>query len=344
MYELSANPSTRPEGVPLTTEPTDATKHAARRAARHAPAHIASPGPTSGTEMRTSTRTRRKTAAATTQPAVRPTTKKVAVPDVHPFDSWWNALNRYTETATRLGRAPRTYSEDRMEQRVGRWAATQRTKQVGTAATRLRPDQIEALQAAPHWYWTVQRKDIWSENLLKLKTFVADHGHFPTNTNSDRAEERLAAWVTTVRAVRRGAARGTLTPERVALLESISGWSWHGASPRTSKVVSVPQRRSDPSAEYWQQVRSTQRQARWTEQLAQYRKVAKKLGRAPSRRGDGSDEGKVAIWAGYQREVRRGYRSGSLSDTQIALLEASPFWYWDDPRRTRRAPSGPGQQ
>lgn len=139
----------------------------------------------------------------------------------------WNAgLERYRVTATRIGRSPKHTSTDDREQAAGRWAAAQRARHAGTNPDPLTPAQITALELVPYWYWTTSRADSWHSRYLDLAGFVTEYHRFPSSSSSDSAEKRAARWAETARLVARGYARGTLTPERVALLEGIPGWFW----------------------------------------------------------------------------------------------------------------------
>ncbi len=143
--------------------------------------------------------------------------------------SWEATLERYRMTATRLGRSPKHASTDEQEQTAGRWAAALRARKAGTNLDPLTPAQITALESAPYWYWTTSRADGWHSRYLELAGFVTEHHRFPSSSSPDPAEKRAARWAETARLVARGHARGTLTPERVALLEGIPGWFWESA-------------------------------------------------------------------------------------------------------------------
>lgn len=141
--------------------------------------------------------------------------------------AWWRAHERYREVATRLGRAPRTTSTDAQEQQVGRWAAGRRAEQAGTGRGRLTNYQVLALEDLPFWYWTNGREQLWHGRYLAVRKFVTKHHRMPTEARRSRpAETKLARWVYGNRAVLRGQVRGSLTPDRIELLEAIPGWTW----------------------------------------------------------------------------------------------------------------------
>lgn len=254
--------------------------------------------------------------------------------------AWWQAHERYREVATRLGRAPRTTSTDAEEQQAGRWAACRRAEQAGTGRGRLTSYQVLALEDLPFWYWTKGREQLWHHNYLAVLKFVTKHHRMPAEARRSRpAEAKLARWVSSVRAVLRGQVRGSLTPDRIELLENIPGWSW--VDSRTSAPLEEVTQRLAARQLLAKQEKQTER-AQWDEQYSLYYSVAQDLGRTPvvgrARRYEvvqGTAEGQAASWAARQREIRRGTRPGSLSDAQIQLLDAAPFWYWFGPGRRR---------
>lgn len=214
--------------------------------------------------------------------------------------AWWRAHERYWEVATRLGRAPRTTSIDAEEQQVGRWAASRRAEQAGTGRGRLTSHQILALEDLPFWYWTNSREQLWHENYVAVLKFVTKHQRMPIEARRSRpAEAKLARWVSSVRAVRRGDARGTLTRDRIELLESIPGWSWT-TSATTAPVeidplaIALLRRHADDVCRRQQllstaaaNMRTGRRRATvWTEHQARFAALATELGRLPTNGDD----------------------------------------------------------
>ena len=259
-----------------------------------------------------------------------------------PTEAWWATLRNYSEVATRLGRAPRTASADVDEQRSGRWAATCRSRQIGTAHARLSPDQIAALEASPFWYWTVTREQVWHSNYRALVEFVGRHHRMPVDDYVRRPKEtQLAKWVFTARAVRRGQARGTLTRDRIELLESIPGWTWEASDTRSPVTIDDTelaslQRTATARVEETQalaEIAAARKQyatrpATWNGWLARYSALANELDQAVSTRDDTS----LGAWAYRQR---RAYRMANFAPQRIALLERTPGWWWTKPVRRR---------
>lgn len=209
----------------------------------------------------------------------------------------------------------------------------------GTGPGRLTSRRILALEDLPFWYWTKSREQLWHETYRQLLGFVTTHGRFPHDQRKNRTEDHLARWADTARAVRRGQARGSLTRDRIALLERIPGWFWGDFDADIADNVRQAgnAQRLDARNPPAQQAR----QMRWNEKFSLYCSVAQDLGRTPilgrGRRNllRGTAEGQAASWAARQREIRRGTRHGSLSGAQIQLLDAAPFWYWSGPGRRR---------
>jgi hypothetical protein len=126
-----------------------------------------------------------------------------------------------------------------------------------------------------------------------LERFVAEHGHarVPAKTLVDGC--RLGAWINAQRTSLR---RGTLSAERRARLEAVSGWTW------------------DPHADDWEE--GFQVLQRFAAENGHARLPAKSL----------VDGFRLGQWINVQRTF---FDSGRLSAERIARLEAVPGWTWN---------------
>lgn len=79
------------------------------------------------------------------------------------------------------------------------------------------------LESLPGWAWE-GRTSSWDDRFRALSTFAHEHGHgrVPDGYRTDGLN--VGAWVARQRLSHR---RGLLSPERVARLESVPGWSWN---------------------------------------------------------------------------------------------------------------------
>jgi superfamily II DNA or RNA helicase len=136
---------------------------------------------------------------------------------------------------------------------LGSWVAKQRSRyQAGQMAQ----ERAEALQSVPGWTWSPRReRDAFSAAVARLGQYVDDHGTARVPDGWLAADGfMLGKWVGNQRRAYRA---GTLTPQRIDVLESFDGWSWapdddafdakvavldtflrtHGRMPRTVEVV-----------------------------------------------------------------------------------------------------------
>ena len=201
-------------------------------------------------------------------------------------DQWNDGYQALKEYAALSGQArpPRSFkSKDGL--RIGSWAGVQRHTRES-----LSQDQIARLESLKGWSWD-PITDRWNEGYQALVTYVAQHGDAKTPQNYQTADGlALGTWVSTQRQKRE-----SLSPDRIARLESLKGWSW------------------DPITDQWNDGYQA-----LTEYVAQH-------GDARSPRSFKSKGGlRVGSWVSAQRHKRE-----SLSQDQIARLESLKGWSWD---------------
>ena len=196
---------------------------------------------------------------------------------------WFGLLLRY---CVEHGEArPPAQHKSQGQFALGSWVAAQRTKK-GLLA----PERIALLDSLKGWSWD-PLEDLWSSTYESLKEFTARTGHAsPQRRYKANDYMLLANWVHTQRNNRK-----TLTPYRIALLESLKGWSW------------------DPSEDSW------------NEGFTRLKAYTKETGNAtPQARATVQDGFSIGTWVRNQRA-----KKASLTRERIALLESLKGWSWD---------------
>ena len=133
----------------------------------------------------------------------------------------------------------------------------------------------------------------WWDRYGAAVRFYDENGRWPSTVEKGLNERSLGLWVGTQRTSHR---KGILSVNRVATLEATAGWMWN------------------PADETWQQ---------------QYRSAVAfhaATGRWP--RQDAADvlERPSGIWINSQRAL---HRKGKLSRERVAILNATPGWFWE---------------
>jgi hypothetical protein len=98
-----------------------------------------------------------------------------------------------------------------------------------------RPERVAALQGVPGWSWA-PRAATWGEALAELEGHVAAHGQLPPK----RHPSGIGNWIADQRSAKAATDRGDrsrgkrVTPERVAALEAVPGWTWDARRKRAA--------------------------------------------------------------------------------------------------------------
>lgn len=136
----------------------------------------------------------------------------------------------------------------------------------------------------------------WRENIDALAKHVNTHARFPTTSDPDPANQRLAHWLSLqMRAVH----AGRLSEDRRALLSVLPGWSAN--------------QRSEEAA------------ARWKARLSEVKTFSEGAGRWPRFRNSGGEAERVlGVWLHAQRQKAS---QGHLAAVERQQLDASsPGW------------------
>ncbi|MBT2269595.1 helicase associated domain-containing protein, partial [Rhodococcus erythropolis] len=152
--------------------------------------------------------------------------------------------------------------------------------------------RIADLEALPGWTWN-EAADRWSATFDVLQKYVAEHGSADVPRRAAVDGVRLGQWVSRQRTHRRG---GRLSPERVAVLEDLPGWTW------------------DPLTD--------QRNAG----LAALRAYVADNGTSIVASGTLIDDINLSDWI---IKRRKDFRGQMLEPDLIAELESLPGWTWD---------------
>ena len=170
----------------------------------------------------------------------------------------------------------------------------------------LSPERIAALTALPGWTWDT-KESRYQEHFMALEAFVAREGH--ARPPSSHVEEfngsnySLGVWVVS----RRGDIRkGQLSPERIAALTALPGWTLNTTLAAFDSVLAV---------------------------LKAFvaREGHARVHQSHVEESKGSDY-QLGTWTSNQRTK---FRNGRLSPEQITALASLPGWEWKPPKGPR---------
>jgi superfamily II DNA or RNA helicase len=199
-----------------------------------------------------------------------------------PWESWLGLMDDFINE-NEHSRVPADYAV--RDHKLGMWVSTQRHLH---GRGQLSAERIETLEALPGWSWDPVA-DSWTQHYNGLKAFVEREGHARPSQTYVENGLRLGQWV----AVQRNSRMKT-SPERVALLEALPGWSWN------------------PYEDQWE------------EGFTSLLRFVEREGHAGVPKGHIEDAYDLGRWTSHQRSKRR-----SLTDERRKRLEAQPGWSWD---------------
>jgi hypothetical protein len=100
-----------------------------------------------------------------------------------------------------------------------------------------------ALEAVPGWAWALNLEAAWEEKLAALCAYVTARRRLPPQ----RDAAGLGMWVSNQREAKKAAdagRRSTMTPERVAALEAVPGWTWGPPRRAAAPAAALPAKRA----------------------------------------------------------------------------------------------------
>jgi Helicase associated domain len=115
------------------------------------------------------------------------------------------------------------------------WVATQRTRYKGG---KLSNDRTEMLESIALWTWSVA-EDRWCEMFEALQAFAAREGNARIPSNYVVGSRRLRPWIVDQRSAY---SNHRISPERIAMLESLPAWEWHPAGDRWNLMFEALER------------------------------------------------------------------------------------------------------
>jgi hypothetical protein len=198
-------------------------------------------------------------------------------------DSWMEHLEALRTYTARVGDSlvPTDHLEGGLK--LGQWVRLRRKDE-----KKLSPERKALLEEIPGWFWGTKSDYIWGQRLELLKKFTAREGHARPTYDHIEDGVKLGSWVVTQRTE-----RGTLSQERVELLEALPGWAWSVS------------------------------EGAWMEKYALAQKFAAREGHARIPQSHNEDGVALGSWVGVQRYARE-----KLTPEQCELLEALPGWVW----------------
>ncbi|WP_460461815.1 helicase associated domain-containing protein [Arthrobacter pigmenti] len=149
------------------------------------------------------------------------------------WDDTFAALTVFVATH---GRLPARNSDTHHEERLVQWLYYQRRLEWKGSLDSERARRLDDL-----WDWRQapradERSTQWAQTLEELRSFVEQHGRFPSRSQAAGSQERTLA--TYLNRQRRSAREGTLSAERAKQLkQAVPGWN----------------RKKDPAQVLWQQ-------------------------------------------------------------------------------------------
>jgi hypothetical protein len=132
-------------------------------------------------------------------------------------DTWEEQKQNWITQYEKLQRTPSPISKETDEKRAGQWQTRQRTSKKEEALSTERSAELEAI---PGWEWD---SDTWEEQRNHWITQYEKLQRTPSKNSKETDEKRAGQWQSHQRAAKRN---GTMSTERSAVLDAISGWAW----------------------------------------------------------------------------------------------------------------------
>jgi superfamily II DNA/RNA helicase len=153
----------------------------------------------------------------------------------------------------------------------------------------LTPERIALLESLKGWSWD-PFTDKWNRGFERLKAYTKKNGHaIPKKGFTTSDGFALSSWV-----LRQRQYKDSLTPERIALLESLKGWSWNTLTDKWKQAFQI---------------------------LKAYAEENEHA--SPESRFQTKEKFLLGQWVSVQR-----HKKDSLTPERIALLESLKGWTW----------------
>jgi len=256
------------------------------------------------------------------------------------------------------GSTPSQKDRDPIVKRLGQWCSKQRQEKRNET---LSAESVALLDTIPGWGWGRDPDAAWNNAFEATKAYMNENNVAPSQGDVDRGVKQLGQWCSKQRQAR---ADGSLSVERIALLDTIPGWVWdqrqdlwdesfgatktymieHGISPRANDLNYIvkslgvwcgrqhmAKNRNALSVERIALLDTIpgwvwdQYQDAWDEAFEATKAYMDRHGKEPRQRDDDPAVKSLGIWC---QNKRKDKRRGVLSAERIALLESIPGWSW----------------
>jgi superfamily II DNA or RNA helicase len=204
-----------------------------------------------------------------------------------PWEFWFGLLQDYVNRFENSF-VPHTYLSN--DFKLGFWVNSQRTKyKTGS----LLKERIAKLESIPQWTWN-QLEHIWETFFDLLVEFTHEFGNASVPSDPKLYKgQKLWFWTQMQRTRYKD---GSLEQDRIAKLETLSGWTW------------------SPKDDVWDE---------WLELLNRY---IISTGSSRVAQSTTFESRNIGRWVSKQRSR---YRKGNLERDRIELLEAIEGWTWE---------------
>jgi hypothetical protein len=214
-------------------------------------------------------------------------------------DPFEDNLNRWKEQCVILGKTPSDKTENIEEKRSGQWQSDMRKNYKNKKLSEIK---ITILNNTYGWKWvhsenrTITIPKYFQENLDDWKKQYVILGRTPKID-----EHRSGQWQSTTR---KHYKNGTLSEERIELLNNTEGWKWVNSENRAEIIIRT-----------------------FEESLDDWKEHFVRLGKYLNKRSVDDNEKRAGIW---QSLTRTNYKKGTLSDLRIELLNNTEGWKWEE--------------
>lgn len=271
------------------------------------------------------------------------------------WDWWYGLLQSYIdEFATSRIMEGQTHRGHHL----ARWVQAQRTS---FNTKRITSERIEKLESLVGWTWN-PFEDFWNDHFETLQKLTAKSGNPNIPKRTVFQGKSIGMWCQNQRTAYKS---GELLPERIALLNSLSGWSWNILEDNWQSAYEKLERfLQEFDGQYpiareiyegfmlgsWVARQRTQRTSKWMTQdrrnllealpnwswqknltnesarLEDFLRYINNGGSPKPPPGTSFDGFRVDMWVSVKR---RAYKKGTLTAEMVATLEAIPGWRWD---------------
>ncbi len=185
-------------------------------------------------------------------------------------------------------RHPKTDSKNKEERSLAMWVIAQRFKYRNS---KLNQEKIKNLESIECWKWD-PNEEAWKKNFNDIIEFIENNKYYPSTNYKTPEEGFLGRWVSVQRKLYK---QSKLDQQKVAKLESLSGWTW------------------DVHEENWQK------------HFIELTDFLNKHKTYPKERSKNKDETFLSMWVSNQKV---SYKNKNLQENRASQLESLPNWMW----------------